>query len=87
MNRFKTIWNDKSFLRKTFAITIPIVLQNLLNNLVNLVDTLMIGQLGETSIAAVGLANKLFFVFILLMFGVSSGSSYLLYRGCVHQNL
>ena len=77
MNRLKIIWNDKSFLRKTFAITIPIVLQNLLNNLVNLVDTLMIGQLGETSIAAVGLANKLFFVFALLMFGVSSGSSIL----------
>lgn len=77
MNRFKIIWNDKSFLRRTFAITIPIVLQNLLNNLVNLVDTLMIGQLGETSIAAVGLANKLFFVFALLMFGVSSGSSVL----------
>ena len=77
MNRFRIIWNDKSFLRKTFAITIPIVLQNLLNNLVNLVDTLMIGQLGETSIAAVGLANKLFFVFTLLMFGVGSGSSIL----------
>ncbi|TAH67021.1 MAG: MATE family efflux transporter [Anaerolineaceae bacterium] len=77
MNRFKIIWNDKYFLKKTFAITIPIVLQNLLNNLVNLVDTLMIGQLGETSIAAVGLANKLFFVFALLMFGVSSGSSVL----------
>ncbi|NLO10299.1 MAG: MATE family efflux transporter [Clostridiales bacterium] len=77
MNRLKIIWNDKSFLRRTFAITIPIVLQNLLNNLVNLVDTLMIGQLGETSIAAVGLANKLFFVFALLMFGVGSGSSVL----------
>lgn len=77
MNRLRIIWNDKSFLRKTFAITIPIVLQNLLNNLVNLIDTLMIGQLGETSIAAVGLANKLFFVFALLMFGVSSGSSVL----------
>jgi putative MATE family efflux protein len=37
----------------------------------------MIGQLGETSIAAVGLANKLFFVFVLLMFGVNSGSSVL----------
>lgn len=77
MNRFKIIWNDKPFLKRTFAITIPIVLQNLLNTLVNLVDTLMIGQLGETSIAAVGLANKLFFVFALLMFGVSSGSSIL----------
>lgn len=77
MNRFKIIWKDKEFLRKTFAITIPVVLQNLLNNLVNLVDTLMIGQLGETSIAAVGLANKLFFVFSLVMFGISSGSSVL----------
>ena len=77
MNRLKVIINDKPFLHKTFAITIPIVLQNLLNNLVNLVDTLMIGQLGETSIAAVGLANKLFFVFVLLIFGVSSGSSVL----------
>lgn len=37
----------------------------------------MIGQLGETTIAAVGLANKLFFVFSLLMFGVCSGSSIL----------
>lgn len=77
MKRYKIIWNDKSFLRRTFAITIPIVLQNLLNNIVNLVDTLMIGQLGETSIAAVGLANKLFFVYALLMFGVCSGSSVL----------
>src|SRR5690606_10301762 len=77
MNRFKIILRDKCFIRRTFAITILIVLQNLLNNMVNLVDTLMIGQLGETSIAAVGLANKLFFVYALLMFGVSSGSSIL----------
>ena len=77
MNRLKLIWNDKEFLKRTFKITIPIVLQNLLNNLVNLVDTLMIGKLGETSIAAVGLANKLFFVFALLMFGVGSGASVL----------
>jgi len=77
MNRIKIILKDKEFLKKTFAITIPIVLQNLLNNLVNLVDTLMIGKLGETSIAAVGLANKLFFVYSLLLFGVSSGSGVL----------
>lgn len=77
MTRLKIILEDKAFLKKTFAITIPIVLQNLLNNLVNLVDTLMIGQLGETSIAAVGLANKLYFVYALLLFGVSSGSGIL----------
>lgn len=77
MNRIRLILQDRGFLRKTFTITIPIVLQNLLNNVLNLVDTLMIGRLGETSIAAVGLANKVFFVFVLLMFGICSGSGVL----------
>lgn len=77
MNYFKIMFKDKSFLKKTMMITIPIVLQNLLNNVLNLVDTLMIGRLGETDIAAVGLANKVFFVFSLLMFGVCSGSGVL----------
>jgi putative MATE family efflux protein len=77
MNVIINILKDKSFLSKTFMIAIPIALQNLLNNILNTVDTLMIGRLGEASVAAVGLANKVFFVFILLMFGISSGSSVL----------
>lgn len=77
MKQLRTIMNDREFVKKALAITIPVALQNMLNNLLNLVDTLMIGQLGDTSIAAVGLANKLFFVFCLLMFGVCSGSSIL----------
>jgi len=77
MNRFKLILNDKRFLGKTLAIAGPIALQNLLNNVLNLVDTLMIGQKGETSLAAVGLANKVFFVFTLVLFGICSGSSIL----------
>lgn len=35
----------------------------------------MIGQLGETEIAAVGQANQLFFLFALMLFGVSSGAA------------
>lgn len=37
----------------------------MLNTILNLVDTMMIGQLGQTEIAAVGLANK---VFLYLLF-------------------
>ena len=37
----------------------------------------MIGSLGATSIAAVGLANKVFFVMTLLVFGIVSGSGIL----------
>jgi len=77
MNQFVALVKDKEFLRKTMAITIPIAVQNLLNTALNMIDTVMISQLGETAIAAVGLANKFFFVFVLLMFGICSGSSIL----------
>ncbi|EKQ53048.1 MULTISPECIES: MATE family efflux transporter [unclassified Clostridium] len=73
----KNIAEDKKFTRKAIAITIPITLQALLNTSLNLVDTVMIGSLGQSSIAAVGLANKVFFVFTLLLFGIVSGSSIL----------
>ncbi len=73
----KNVFEDKKFLRKTIAIGIPIAIQALLNTTLNLVDNMMIGSLGESSIAAVGLANKVFFVFTLLLFGVVSGSSIL----------
>ena len=70
-------FEDKSFIRKVITIGIPIAFQGLLNTLLNLVDNMMIGSLGESSIAAVGQANKVFFVFTLLLFGIVSGSSVL----------
>ena len=73
----KETFKDKSFIRKIITIGIPIAFQGLLNTLLNLVDNMMIGSLGESSIAAVGLANKVFFVFTLLLFGIVSGSSVL----------
>jgi putative MATE family efflux protein len=40
-----------------------------------MVGMLMIGQLGEVSIAAVGLSNQVTFLFFLLMFGITSGAA------------
>lgn len=57
------------------TIGIPVMFQNLLTTALNLVDTLMIGQVGKSELAAVGLANQLFFVMILLIFGINSGAS------------
>lgn len=68
-------WKDKKFLKSMLVIAIPIALQNLITSSLNMVDTLMISSLGKTSIAAVGLANQLFFFYILLSFGINSGSS------------
>ncbi|SHF09034.1 putative efflux protein, MATE family [Tissierella praeacuta DSM 18095] len=71
----KQIFKNKEFLRDMLAIAIPIALQNLITSSLNMVDTLMISQLGKSSIAAVGLANQLFFFYSLIIFGINSGSS------------
>ncbi|MDR7871211.1 MAG: MATE family efflux transporter [Tissierellaceae bacterium] len=68
-------WKDKVFLKSMFAIALPIALQNLISTSVNMVDTLMITSLGEASLAAVGLANQVFFFYALITFGINSGSS------------
>lgn len=77
LNDTKEMFCDRIFLRKAVRIAFPVAMQGMLNTIVNLVDTMMIGTLGETTIAAVGLANKVFFVFTLLVFGVVSGSGIL----------
>lgn len=66
--------NKGNFVRKTAAVAIPVTVQGLMNTVLNMVDTMMIGSIGETPLAAVGLANKVFFVLSLLLFGIASGS-------------
>lgn len=73
----KDMFRDRIFLKKTIMIALPVAMQGMLNTVVNLVDNLMIGSLGSTAIASVGLANKVFFVFTLLVFGINSGSGVL----------
>lgn len=73
----KTVIQDRIFLEKTVRIAVPAALQGALNTVVNLVDNVMIGSLGTAAIAAVGLANKVFFVFSLLVFGIVSGAGIL----------
>jgi len=68
---------DKSFLKEFLTLVIPIATQNLILSSLNLIDTIMVGQLGEQSIAAVGLANQFYFLFNLLLFGIISGASIL----------
>jgi len=64
---------DRTFLRELLVIAIPISFQQLINASLNMIDVIMVGQLGESAIAALGLSNQVFFVLILLLFGVTSG--------------
>ncbi|MBM7614471.1 MATE family efflux transporter [Alkaliphilus hydrothermalis] len=66
---------DRTFIKRMLTIALPISLQNLIFSSLNMVDTVMIGRLGEAEIAAVGLANQYFFILNLLLFGINSGGA------------
>lgn len=55
------------------SLAIPVAFQQFITASLNMVDVIMVGQLGEASIAALGLANQIFFLLILFLFGVTSG--------------
>ena len=73
MNDNKTIF--LGFYKSLFTIAIPIILQNLLQTFTNMMDTVMVGQLGETAITSVGLGNQIFFLLNMALFGISSGGA------------
>ena len=71
----KWLFDDKKFLNTLLKLATPIMLQNLVFSSLNMVDGVMIGQLGDSAVAAVGVANQVFFLVSLLLFGVGSGSA------------
>ena len=66
---------DREFFRAMLAIAVPVAFQQLITAGLNMIDVLMVGQLGESSVAPLGLANQIFFLLILFLFGVTSGMS------------
>ena len=68
-----SFFNDKAFFRALLALAVPVAFQQLITAGLNMIDVLMVGQLGEASVAALGLANQIFFLLILFLFGTTSG--------------
>ncbi|MBQ1971269.1 MAG: MATE family efflux transporter [Treponema sp.] len=61
--------------KSLFVIALPIILQNLMQSTVNMLDTLMVGQLGSVEIASVGLGNQIYMLLNMVLFGISSGGA------------
>lgn len=57
------------------TLAVPIAVQNLLTSSFTLVDTLMVGQLGDISLAAVGMAGQWSWLLNMLTFGICSGAA------------
>lgn len=73
--QIKTFFTDREYYRQLVIFALPLALQNLVISSLNMVGVVMIGQLGETPVAAVGLAAQIFFLLQLVLFGINSGAS------------
>ena len=72
--RFKAKFiGDRAFYRMVLALVVPVIVQNSVTNFVNLLDNVMVGRLGTAHLSGVAIANQLFFVFNLTIFGAMSG--------------
>lgn len=72
---FSKVMVDKEFFSNMLKIALPIMIQNLVTSSLNMVDTIMVGKLGEVEIAAVGIANQYFFFFSMILMGLCGGIS------------
>ncbi|MDO9121100.1 MAG: MATE family efflux transporter, partial [Anaerolineaceae bacterium] len=75
INTILDFFRDNEYYRQLMRLAVPIALQNLITSSLNMVALIFIGQLGEESVAAVGLGNQIWFLLNLVVFGICSGSA------------
>ena len=81
-----SLW-DKGFWKSTISLALPIALQNMLVASFGLVDTLMVGQLGDISLSATGMAGQWSWLLNMVLFGISSGAAVFISQYWGTQNL
>lgn len=67
--------NNRRFILDFMALALPIMLQSLTGNILNICDTMMVGKVSSVAISAVTVSNKVFMIFSLCTFGIASGIS------------
>lgn len=76
-NNASGVLGRKEFLLYAGKLAMPIMLQNLISTLVSSADTVMLGYVSQTAMAASSLANGYTFVLFCLYFGLTAGTSVL----------
>ncbi len=66
---------NRDYFKGLVTLAIPIIIQNFVASALNAIDVIMIGQMGDTAVASVGLANQITFLTNFLIFGITSGSA------------
>lgn len=64
---------DRAFYKMALTVALPIMLQNLITNLVSMLDNIMVGTLGTEQVSGVSIVNQILFIYTLAVFGGMSG--------------
>ena len=72
-----SILGDRPFWRDALRLALPVAIQNMLTSSFQLIDTLMVGQLGDLTLSAVGMAGQWSWLMNMVLFGACSGMSVL----------
>ena len=60
----KNLFGPGQFYKKALKIAIPIMLQQLIQNMVSLIDNFMVSGLGDISMSGVNVAGQVLFIFM-----------------------
>jgi len=66
-------FGDRAFYREVIAISIPIMLQQLITTLMGFADNVMVGQISADVLAGVTVANKFYMITQSILFGITGG--------------
>lgn len=84
--RLRSLFPEKAFWANVLRFSVPVAIQNMSSAILGIIDVSVISNMGETAVAAVSLANQLFYVVSLVTFGITSGASVYLARSYGEQN-
>lgn len=63
MKKFMTkYFGDRHFYKEVLIVAVPLMLQSLITTSINLVDNLMVGQLGDAAIGGVAAVNRFYMI-------------------------
>ena len=80
MSAIKEYLGDKSLYKKMFKIAVPISLQSLITVGINLMDTVMLSDMGDAQLSASSLAGQFINIFMICCMGIGMGASVLTSR-------
>jgi putative MATE family efflux protein len=74
-HRILNFYRDPDYFLEVRRIAVPIIIQQLMFSGLNMLGIILVGQKGDASVAAVGLAGQIAFLLNLVHFGIISGAA------------